>query len=310
MWSGEASVGVAAARLRAVRASLWAGRWRLAICCLVSSGCAFLYAESVPAQFVARVDVVITARAIANDGPEDVRHFHQISLDSEQAATELRVLKSDMLLRPVFRNLALENAPELLQERDGFWSAATHYVHLLAPDALPDDTRERAYSGFLDRTRCLRLGLSYVFEISYRSHDPLIAARVANAVAAAYLADRIERERVREARSGGSYRAARGQALAGQWRTARVASTAGVAPSEDLPAANARVLGPATPPLAKSYPKTALISALGMGVGLLFGVLWVLAFGAPAEREGFGPYGVNVAPRDPPKFFARGGKLS
>jgi uncharacterized protein involved in exopolysaccharide biosynthesis len=277
MWSGEVGLGLTAGRLRALRARLWAARLRLAICGLAFMGCAFAYAQTTPAQFVARVDVIIAPRAIANDGPEDVRHFHQIALDSEQAATELRVLKSDRLLRPVFRDLGLASAPELLQKRDGFWSAVAHYLHYLGSDGLSYQRGERAYFAFVDRVRCLRLGMSYVFEISYRSHDPKLAARVANAIAAAYLADRIDRERVREARVGGSYRAARGHALLQQWRTAQDAAKVGASLNEYLPAAAARLLGSAEPPLRKSYPKTALMLLLWTGVGLLIGVLWVLA---------------------------------
>jgi uncharacterized protein involved in exopolysaccharide biosynthesis len=287
MWNGDRAMEASADRLRSFGAGLWRGRWPLmawaALCIAVSMA----YAVSVPSQFVARVDIVIAPQAIANDGPEDVRHFHQIDLDSEQAATELQVLNSERLLRPVFDSLALAELPELTRGRDGFWSMLGHDLHILSPVRTMYADRDKAYFDFVDRARCLRLGLSYVFEISYRSHDPKLAARVANALAAEYLADRIGRERLRQARIGGAYQAARTQALGEQWRASRAAAESGALPSSDLFAAGARVLGPATAPLNKSYPKLGPTLAMGAGIGLITGVLAILGLSglAPNRRS-------------------------
>lgn len=279
MWSGDRGLDVCMERLHVFAMTLWRVRWRLAAWWGICVAAALVYALSVPAQYVARVNIAIAPRAIANDGPEDVRHFHQIDLDAEQAATELQVLKSGRLLRPVFENLGLAETPELSRWSDGFWSTLARYIHYLAPDWSPYDDRQRAYFAFVNRVRCLRLGMSYVFEISYRSHDPKLAARIVNALAAEYLADRIERERIRQARIGGAYQAARGETLTEQFLVSRLAAKAGVAPADDLFAANAHLLGTAAPPLAKSYPKMGVTLALGAGIGFLSGVLVTLWFG-------------------------------
>jgi uncharacterized protein involved in exopolysaccharide biosynthesis len=279
MWSGERTVFASTRRLRVFGATLWIARWRLAAWCAVCMGACLIYVVTAPPQFVARVDVAIAPWAIANDGPEDLRHFHQIDLDSEQAATELQVLTSERVLRPVFDNLKLAQLPELLRGRDGVWATLAHVVHYFAPDWSPYDDRDRAYFAFVDRVRCLRLGLSYVFEMSYRSRDPQLAARVANAVAAEYLADRIDRERMRRARIGGAYQAARHDALMLQLQSSRAAARSGVAPAEDLYGANARLLGTASPPLTKTYPKIGPTLAMGAGIGLLSGVLATLGLG-------------------------------
>ncbi|HLH50723.1 MAG TPA: hypothetical protein VKV96_15385 [Roseiarcus sp.] len=269
--------------------TLWRARWRLAAWWSVCVAATLIYALSVPAQYVAHVNIAIAPRAIANDGPEDVRHFHQINLDAEQASTELQVLKSERLLRPVFENLGLATIPELSRWSDGFWSTLARYVHSLASDGSPYNDRQRAYFAFVDRVRCLRLGMSYVFEISYRSHNPNLAARIVNALAAEYLADRIERERIRQARIGGAYQAARGETLTEQFLVSRLAAKAGVAPTDNLFAASAHLLGTAAPPLAKSYPRTGATLALGAGIGFLSGVLAALWFGVhprAASRNG------------------------
>ena len=294
MWNGDRAMEASSERLRSFGAALWRGRWPLIAWVLVCVGVCLAYAVGVPAQFVARVDVAIAPQAIANDGPEDVRHFHQIDLDSQQAATELEVLNSERLLRPVFDSLGLAELPELTRWRDGFWSMLGHDLHLLSPARSVYADRDKAYFAFVDRARCLRLGLSYVFEISYRSHDPKLAARVANALAAEYLADRIGRERLRQARIGGAYQAARTEALTRQWRASRAAAESGALPAADFFASGARVLGPAEAPLNKSYPKLGPTLAMGAGLGLITGVLAVLGLSAMA------PYR-----RSRPEFDAR-----
>jgi uncharacterized protein involved in exopolysaccharide biosynthesis len=283
MWSGDGRLDGSAAQLRFYlttlkRAWLWLGAW-----CVVCVAVALGYALGVPAQFVSRVDIELTPWAIANDGPENLRHFHQIDLDNQLAATELEIMTSERLLRPVFDQLELDRSPELLQGADGFWQSAARLARKATSGPIYDE-RQRAYFAFASRVRCLRLGLSYVFEISYRSHDPALAARVANALAAQYLSDRVGREKTRRQRIGGTYAAARWEALTRQWETSRAAAAEGVAPAEDLPAAAARVLGPATPALRKSYPKPAPTMALGLVFGLVSGVLAALVLASARGR--------------------------
>ena len=93
-----------------------------------------------------------------------------------------------------------------------------------------------------------------MFDISYRAADANTAAHVANAIAAAYVADRLVALRGSLERVGGPYRSSRAAALSAQIDKARAAGRDGAAPG-DLPLADARVLGAALPPLAKTYPK-------------------------------------------------------
>jgi uncharacterized protein involved in exopolysaccharide biosynthesis len=289
MWSGESSLEQTLARLRAIGAALLKrGRWGLAAGTAAGAALALLYVALFPAQFIARVSVALAPRAIANDGPEDVRHYHQIALDSEQAETEVAIMTSERLLRPVFEQLSLAQSAELQRGSDGFWEAAARFAGRLAPDGGAYDERERAYFAFASRLLCLRLGLSYVFTISYRSHDPALAARVVNAVAAQYLSNRIDREKARRVSTGsGAYAAARWDALTRQGEIGRAAAANGVAPSEDMPAAAARVLGEAVAPLRKSYPSAGPTLALGAFLGLILSALAILAFGVdePADRR-------------------------
>ncbi len=283
VWTGDRSLELSAARLRAYAAALSRFRLLLLAWIILWGGVGFAYVTLVEPKFVAQADIYIEPRRIASDGPEDLRHFHQLALDSEQADTELRVLMSEVVLRPVFDDLQLTQTVELESGRDGFWSSVAHWLHGMAPGSTRYDVQQRAYYAFVDRVRCLRLGLSYVFEVSYRSTNSTRAAQVVNAVAASYLSDRLLRLSAHFNNIGGAYRVARENAVAEQIEASRIAIRNGLGLDQDLFFANARLLGSATAPLSKSYPKTGLMILLACGFGVISGVLLILVFGTRAS---------------------------
>ena len=285
MWMGDRSEAESVARLHIFAAAIRRSRWFLAMWIAAWIGLGVAYLATVRPEYVARVDVTLEPRLIANDGPEDERHYHQFALDSEQADTELRLLRSDSLLHPIFNQFHLVDAPELAGRHDGFWPTMAHWAHRLATNATPYDAESRAFFAFTDRVRCLRLGLSYVFEISYRSDDPNRAAQVVNAIAAAYVADRLVAVRARLDRVGGPYRVARAEALASQIDKARTATLDGAAAPEDLPFSDVRVLGASSPPLAKTYPKPVPTLLFALGFAAISGVLLVLLARVPAAAR-------------------------
>jgi uncharacterized protein involved in exopolysaccharide biosynthesis len=302
VWTGDRSEAESAARLRAFGAALRRSRWFLAAWMAAWLVVGVAYLASVKPEFVASVDVALEPQLLANDGPEDERHYHQFALDTEQADTELRLMRSETLLHPIFNQFDLSHAPELADRHDGFWPTTAHWLHWIATSATPYDAETRAFFAFMDRVRCLRLGLASVFEISYRSDDPNLAARVVNAIAAAYVADRLVAVRARLDRGGGPYRVARAEAIANQLAKARAATLAGAAATEDLPLSDVRVLGSATPPLAKTYPKPVPTLLFALGFAAVSGVLLVLLARVPAAARSRrrGNEGPSPSPR--PRF--------
>ena len=288
MWSGGAQIEASAARLADYWRALISARWPLLGWVFVCAAAGAAYFLLLPAQFVARVDVVIGPRAFANDGPEDVRHFHQVDIDAQQAATELWVMGSDLVLRRVFDDLALGDLPELTSGADGLLPLVARWAHRLAPGSSPYDEHERAYFAFASRVLCLRVGGSYVFELSYRSRDPRLAVRVANALASAYLSDRLNRERQR--REGvAAYQVQRSDELGREILSVRMAEKDGLIPAQDMYSAGARILGPALPPQGRTFPKPVPTLLLSVAIGLISGVVAILsgagATAAPGARR-------------------------
>ena len=146
----------------------------------------------------------------------------------------------------------------------------------LSSKSTPMDEKGSVFDSFAHRARCLRLGLSNVIELSYRSQDPNGAAQAANAVAAAYLRERLARAQASVERVGGAYRYAQAAALLDEIAQTRAAGRGGAAPDEDLYLAGARILGAAVPPPERSSPRTASIVLFATGFGAISGVMLTL----------------------------------
>ena len=273
MWTGDRSLEHSSARLRGCGATLWRSRWTLLAWIVFWGAVGLAYVVLVKPEFVARAYVSIEPRRIANDGPEDLRRYHQIALDSELADTELRVLASERVLRPVFEDLHLAQSSELEFAHNSFWSSIAHWLHQMAPGGGHYDAQNRAYYAFADRVRCLRLGLSYVIEVTISSQNAAMAARVVNSVTSSYMFDRLVRLRAHFERMGGPYRVASEDTLAKQLLASRITMSDGRGIPEELDFADARVMGAATAPLFKSYPKPGPAVIFACGFGAISGVL-------------------------------------
>ena len=127
------------------------------------------YVVLAPAEYVARAALLIEPgkqRALwQNSGLVD------LTIDNAQVESQVEVLRSENIANEVIGKLRLIDDPE-------FRASGTEYE------------RQRATLGrFEDALTARRVGQSYVIEVAFRSRDAAKAARIANAVTAAYLHD-------------------------------------------------------------------------------------------------------------------------
>ncbi|ABS63521.1 Non-specific protein-tyrosine kinase [Parvibaculum lavamentivorans DS-1] len=129
---------------------------------------------------------------------------------SEAAAidSEVQVLQSRNLIRRVVEDLNLVEDPELnwrLAEpspwrwaNPGYWMRlAMRAISPSAPEAedapeAEERPEEAVISAVLSRMTVLRRGATYVIELTFESESPEKAARIANAIADAYVVDQLE----------------------------------------------------------------------------------------------------------------------
>jgi polysaccharide biosynthesis transport protein len=222
----------------------------------------------------------------------------QQPLDLFRAESELQVIRSERILAHVFDALDLARHPEFSPGTPGtvrrLVSAATNGVlsvvrgvGLAAPgptaDIGGDEARQIAFLNFTQRLDARRVGQSYVVEVSFRSADPTLARKVANAAASAYIWQSVS-AKADAAINGTEFVQGRINALSNQVKAADAAIALGTFPVNPTPDADARVIGAALQPLKPSSPRIGLVVALGAAVGL-FGALFAAAMASVFDRR-------------------------
>ncbi|WP_267361587.1 MULTISPECIES: Wzz/FepE/Etk N-terminal domain-containing protein [unclassified Methylobacterium] len=233
------------------------------------------YTSVAPLEFTSFTQIVLLpqrggVREVAGD-------FAVTALDSAQADTRIQVIKSERLLRFVFDTLNVYQMYTQNNLGKGVRGQLEDIVnsYLKAPNAkqatsensnesgsAPEAAqilRERAFADFSNRVGVRRLGLSYVTEIGFRAPSPSLAAYFANAITAAYIRDLVL--------SGQRDDEILQRRLADRTKHSQdlvEAMKSGIAPNEEFPEADARIIGAASVPLAKSAPQTNLIFALAI----------------------------------------------
>jgi polysaccharide biosynthesis transport protein len=137
-----------------------------------------------------------------------------IIIEAAEIASQVEIVKSEAIARSVIKTLSLDKDAELTKSRSWFGMAQgllakvglySSPADMKAPDESPDDAAtRRTMAAFLSRVSVSRVGQSYILEIGYSSTDPEKAARVANAIADAYVQTGLS-ERSAAAESGAKW---------------------------------------------------------------------------------------------------------
>ncbi|MGB7102188.1 MAG: exopolysaccharide transport family protein [Xanthobacteraceae bacterium] len=181
--TGEIPVGFAPTAnfdLQRFLAVIWRDKatllWTTALSLLI----AVLFVTLVPPRYTATTQILIDPtdlRAVANDlTPANQANDAAVL----QVESQVRVLTSDNVLRRVIKAESLNRDPEFVGRSSWFGGARYGDGSLAALNAL-----KRA-------VRVKRAERTYVVDVSVTSRDPAKAARIANAIAQAYLAEQTD----------------------------------------------------------------------------------------------------------------------
>jgi capsular exopolysaccharide synthesis family protein len=133
---------------------------------------AMLYIAVTPSSYVA------TAQLLIGSGKQPYLlqdNVVDLTIDNAQVESQVEVLRSERVANDVVTALDLESDPDFRSS-----SASTDY-----------ERHRIALARFRDGLSTRRVGQSYVIEVSYRSTDPDKAARITNAITAAYIRDQL-----------------------------------------------------------------------------------------------------------------------
>ena len=164
---------------------------------LIFLALAIVYLVITPKEYLAVAEMVIDSREFGvavstrSSGPQV-----NSPVDASVVESEGSILQSENVARAVIKKLDLVNSPTFANPGGVFpliYSTIMPVVHrYVAPKPYTDYERWRAtVEDFQKRLTVKREGVTYVFAISFLSPDPQEAAKVANAVADAYVEDLI-----------------------------------------------------------------------------------------------------------------------
>lgn len=162
----------------------------------IVSACAILavlYLFSAAPQFTSTASMVIDTRKVQLFQQQSV--LGDIAVDSATVETQVEILKSENISLAVIRDLHLIEDPEFTGTGGGMLGSILDFVGGLFSDGHASSEFEqtrKALERFEKNRTIKRLGLTYVMEIGYTSKDPAKAAKIANAIADAYIVDQLE----------------------------------------------------------------------------------------------------------------------
>jgi uncharacterized protein involved in exopolysaccharide biosynthesis len=200
--------------LQAIKDTLFQGASIIAICGLIPVSAALGYLAVVPPSYMATTEILLDPRglkAMQNDlTPRSENNEFSIALLESQ----IRIVRSESVLRGVIGRLELQKDPEFIGER-GLLSP----LRDLFASGPAEDPQTRALRSLQRAIQVDRASRSYVITVNAQSEHPDKAARIADTVAAVYLDEEV-RARSDAARRVGRSMTSRLQELADNVRDA------------------------------------------------------------------------------------------
>jgi len=143
-------------------------------------------------------------------------------VDSTSVETQVEVLKSDNVAHLVIKKLNLAQDPEFVGAGGGVLAMVVGSIMKLLPHSstAPEGESEQVLKAFRSMANIRRSGLTYAISISFTSLRPGRAAKIANAIAEAYVDDQMDSRLQATQRAGiwlqGRIVELRGQVLAAE----------------------------------------------------------------------------------------------
>lgn len=229
--------------LRALGRAIWYRRWHILGPAVIMALLAFVVVNTYTPQYRSEARLLIEGADNIYLRPEADKSADRSVIDQEAVTSQAQVILSRDLALQVIRQLKLGERPEF----DPVLSGASLPSILLglvglSRDPLRMSPEERILEAYYARLNVSAVDRSRVISISFDSSDPELSARVANAIADAYLA-RQQAAKQEQARSAGQW-------LAGEIDNMRKKVADAEAKVEDYRAKTGLFVGPNSTSLA------------------------------------------------------------
>ncbi|MGB8738785.1 MAG: exopolysaccharide transport family protein [Xanthobacteraceae bacterium] len=220
----------------ALGAALWRKRWQIIVPTLLTAPGAFIVVQLITPKYFSEARILIESRSNVYLRPDADKITTDPTIDAEAVASQAQVILSRDLALEVIKKLRLGDLPEFDSTLNGLSPIQSILGMLgLVKDPLSLTHEERVLNAYYDRLTVSPLEKSRIINVDFLSQDPELAARIANAIAEAYL------ERQRQATQDQTKSA--GDWLAGQIETMRQKVEAAEAKVEDFRAKSNLLVG-------------------------------------------------------------------
>jgi succinoglycan biosynthesis transport protein ExoP len=167
-------------------------QWRLiALVTCLTVMLSVVYLVLTPKRYTAQADMIIDTKRVTwtqSELASENRTVEDASVESEIETT-----KSERVAAMVARQLKLTEDPEFVGAGEGLkHRVLSLFVSRPEAELSNDEAMRLVVATLKDNLRVMRMGRSYIEQIAYTSLDRDKAARIANAVADAYIEDQIE----------------------------------------------------------------------------------------------------------------------
>ncbi|WP_036026545.1 polysaccharide biosynthesis tyrosine autokinase [Bradyrhizobium yuanmingense] len=152
-----------------------------------------LYLFTAAPQFTSNATMVIDTRKVQLFQQQSM--LSDLSIDSATVETQVEILKSENISLAVIRDLHLIDDPEFTGRGSGLLGSVIDIMSNLLSRREPPSEFEsirKALERFEKNRTIKRLGMTYVMGIGFTSNQPQKAAKIANAIADAYIVDQLE----------------------------------------------------------------------------------------------------------------------
>jgi polysaccharide biosynthesis transport protein len=163
----------------------------IVFCALLAVAMGVIYLRHTPPRYTAHATMIIDTRkgqvfqnqTILADAP----------IDLAGVESQVQIVRSENVAASVIKDLHLTEVPEFVGGGASLTDRALSYLGASPPPPRSEFELMRQAIGVFERSLdALRVGMSYVLDISYTSNDPDRAAQIANAVADAYIVDQLD----------------------------------------------------------------------------------------------------------------------
>lgn len=177
--------------------------WVVLVCALAGLALGAFHFATSPARYYASSTILI--EEIESDLDQEMSSLRPLTRNDTAFQNQFQILRSRHLATEVVRDLNLHETPAFTHPpRSVLGQAKSDLAARLksllprpapvaegGPASEPDDSGviEETAALLVERTDFIRLGKSYSVQIGFLSHDPDLAAQIADAYARAYLAD-------------------------------------------------------------------------------------------------------------------------